>query len=113
MNTEPLNLEPGDGVTICRQFDRITATVVRVNARRRVIWIQDDSASLDPPDWKPVFEAGGLRGHCVNQLEQRYHYHRDLFGRVRRASLGKDGVWRTTMGERVVTGRSKFHDYNL
>ena len=112
MSTEPPNWKPGDGVTICRHSDRITGTIVRVSAGGRTIWSQDDSASLDPPDWKPIFiytENGRI---CVNQHEQRFHYHRDVFGRMRRARLSKDGVWRTPKGEEVVPGRSKFHDYN-
>jgi hypothetical protein len=113
MNTEPDKWTPGDGVTICHFSDRTAATVVRVSASGRTIWMQDDAASLDPPDWTPIFAPGGFAGHCTNQHEQRYIYHRDEFGRMRRASLRKDGSWRTTMGARIVPGRSKFHDYNF
>jgi hypothetical protein len=113
MKIKPMNWELGDGVTIFRHSDRITATVVRVSVSGCTIWMQDDCASLDPPDWKPVFDPGELTGICINQHGQRYHYHRDIFGRMRRASLRNDGVWRTAMGERIVPGRSKFHDFNI
>lgn len=113
MNTEPKNWNPGDGVTICRDTDRITATIVRVSSSGRTIWTQDDCASLDPPDWKPIFVPDGSGSICINQHEQRYHYHRDLFGRLRRVIFQKDGRWCTTAGEQIVPGRSKFHDYNF
>jgi hypothetical protein len=113
MNTEPPTFKVGDGVTILHYSDRTTATVVKVSKSGRTIWTQDDCASLDPPHWKPQFAPGGFAGHCTNQHEQRYIYHRDPFGRERRASLRKNGQWHLTSGERIVPGRSKFHDYNF
>jgi hypothetical protein len=105
------NPKPGDGVTICHFSDRTACTVVRVGASGKTIWLQEDTATLD--GWKPEILPGGFSGHCTNNAEQRYAYQPNPNGAIHRASLRKDGTWRTTNRERVSPGRSQFHDYNF
>jgi hypothetical protein len=63
--------------------------------------------------WKPKIVPGGFAGHCVNNDAQRYRYAPDPNGAVHTARLRKDGSYRTSSGERVIAGRSQFHDYNF
>ncbi len=49
----------------------------------------------------------------MNNHEQRYTYDADPTAPLHRASLRKDGRYRTTRGEQVVPGRHQFHDYNF
>lgn len=101
----------GDGATICHYSDRIACTVVRISASGKTLWMREDSSTLD--NWKPEIVPGGFAGHCVNNAEQRYIYQPNPDGRVHRASLRKDGKFRTTNGEPVIPGRHHFHDYNF
>ena len=103
--------QPGDGATVCHHSDRTAGTVIRVSASGKTIWIQEDLATLD--DWKPEMVPGGFAAHCVNNSSQRYTYHPNPDGHVHRASLRKDGRYRTTNRERVIPGRHQFHDYNF
>ncbi len=57
--------------------------------------------------------CGGFAAHCVNNASQRYAYQPNPDGHVHRASLRKDGRYRTTNRERVIPGRHQFHDYNF
>ena len=100
-----------DGATVCHYSDRTACTVIRVNASGKTVWMQEDIATLD--GWKPEFVAGGFAGRCVNNAEQRYVYQSNPQGVVHRASLRKDGKFRTTNGEAVIPGRYHFHDYNF
>ncbi len=111
MNDKPWMAKPGDGTTICHHSDRTACTVVRVSASGKTVHIQEDHATLD--NWKPEFVAGGFAGHCVNNAEQRYTYQPNPQGVIHRASLRKDGRYRTTNRERVISGRHQFHDYNF
>jgi hypothetical protein len=101
----------GDGATICHYSDRTACTVVRVSPSGKTLYLQPDIATLD--GWKPEILPGGFAGHCVNNHEQRYTYEADLTAPLHRASLRKDGRYRTTSGEKVVPGRHHFHDYNF
>ena len=49
----------------------------------------------------------------MNNAEQRYAYQPNSQGVIYRASLRKDGKFRTTNGEAVTPGRYHFHDYNF
>jgi hypothetical protein len=101
----------GDGATICHFSDRTACTVVRVSPSGKTLYLQPDTATLD--GWKPEILPGGFAGHCVNNHEQAYTYQPDPGAPLHRAGLRKDGRYRTTRGERVVPGRSHFHDYNF
>jgi hypothetical protein len=101
----------GDGATICHYSDRTACTVVRVSPSGKTLYLQPDIATLD--GWKPEILPGGFAGHCVNNHEQRYTYQPDPGAPLHRASLRKDGRYRTTNGEPVVPGRHQFHDYNF
>ncbi|MCP5535405.1 MAG: hypothetical protein H7A51_04125 [Akkermansiaceae bacterium] len=101
----------GDGATVCRYSDRTACTIIKVSASGKTIHLQEDVATLD--DWKPEIVQGGFAGHCVNNTSQRYTYHPNPEGAVYRASLRKDGRYRTTNNERVIPGRHHFHDYNF
>ncbi len=101
----------GDGATIRHYSDRTACTVIRISASGKTIWMREDSATLD--NWKPEIVPGGFAGHCVNNAEQRYTYQPNPDGRIHRASLRKDGRFRTTNGEPVIPGRHHFHDYNF
>ena len=103
--------KPGDGATICHYSDRTACTVVRVSASGKTVHIQEDTATLD--GWKPEIIPGGFAGHCVNNADQRYVYQPNPAGVIHRASLRKDGRYRTTNNERVIPGRHQFHDYNF
>ena len=101
----------GGGASVCHYSDRTACTVIRISPSGKTIWMQEDTAVLD--GWKPEFVAGGFGGHCVNNTEQRYVYQPNPQGAIHRASVRKDGKLRTTNGERVVSGRHHFHDYNF
>jgi hypothetical protein len=101
----------GDGATICHFSDRTACTVARVSTSGKTLYLQPDIATLD--GWKPEILPGGFAGHCVNNHEQRYTYQLDPGAPLHRASLRKDGRYRTTRGEPVVPGRHQFHDYNF
>ena len=101
----------GDGATICHFSDRTACTVVRVSPSGKTLCLQPDTATLD--GWKPEIFPGGFAGHCVNNHEQAYTYQPDPGASLHRASLRKDGRYRTTRGETVVPGRHQFHDYNF
>lgn len=101
----------GDGATVCHYSDRTACTVIRVSASGKTIHLREDVAALD--DWKPEIVPGGFAGHCVNNASQRYTYRANPEGHVHRASLRKDGRYRSTNNERVVPGRHQFHDYNF
>ena len=101
----------GDGATICHFSDRTARTVVRVSPSGKTAYLQPDIATLD--GWKPEILPGGFAGHCVNNHEQPYTYQPDPGAPLHRASIRKDGRYRTTGGERVVPGRHHFHDYNF
>jgi hypothetical protein len=111
MSAPDWNPTVGDGATICHYSDRTACTVIRISPSGKTVWMQQDTAVLD--DWKPEFIPGGFAGHCVNNSEQRYAYESNPDGLVHRASLRKDGWFRTTNGERVIPGRHQFHDYNF
>jgi hypothetical protein len=111
--TEIVRFNVGDGATICHHSDRTACTVVRVSASGATAWLQADTATLDPPGWKPELAPGGFAGHCTNQHEQRYTYQANPSAPLIRASLRITGQWRTTDRERVVPGRHKFYDYNF
>jgi hypothetical protein len=100
-----------DGATVCHHSDRAACTIIKISPSGQTIWMQEDSAVLE--GWKPKFVAGGFGGHCVNNNEQRYTCQSNPDGHVHRASLRKDGWFRTTNGERVIPGRHHFHDYNF
>jgi hypothetical protein len=101
----------GDGATICHHSDRTACTVIAVSASGKTIRLQTDTAVLD--DWKPEIVPGGFSGHCVNNDSQRYRYSPDPNGTIHIARRRKDGSFRTSSGERVIPGRSQFHDYNF
>jgi hypothetical protein len=101
----------GGGATVCHYSDRTACTVIRISPSGKTVWMQEDTAVLD--GWKPEFIPGGFSGHCVNNTEQRYAYQSDPQGAIYRASVRKDGKLRTTNGERVISGRHHFHDYNF
>ena len=101
----------GGGASVCHYSDRTACTIIRISPSGKTIWMREDTAVLD--GWKPEFVAGGFAGHCVNNHEQRYVYQTNPDGHVFRASLRKDGKFRTTNGERVIPGRHHFHDYNF
>ena len=101
----------GDGATICHFSDRTACTVARVSTSGKTLYLQPDIATLD--GWKPEILPGGFAGHCVNNHEQAYTYQPDPGASLHRASLRKDGRYRTTRGEPVVPGRHHFHDYNF
>jgi hypothetical protein len=103
--------QPGDGATICHYSDRTACTVIRVSPSGKTIHLQRDTATLD--GWKPEVVSGGFSGHCVNNAEQKYIYQPDSDGPIHRASLRKDGRFRTANGEPVIPGRHHFHDYNF
>lgn len=111
MSTADWKPQPGDGATICHYSDRTACTVIRVSPSGKTVWVRADTATLD--DWKPEILPGGFSGHCVNNSEQKYIYQANPDGAVHRASLRKDGRFRTTNGERLISGRHHFHDYNF
>jgi hypothetical protein len=111
MSASDWNPIVGHGATICHYSDRTACTVVRVSPSGKTLYLQSDKAVLD--GWKPEFLTGGFAGHCVNNHEQRYAYQPSPDGHVFRASLRKDGRFRTNNGEPVVPGRHHFHDYNF
>jgi hypothetical protein len=100
-----------NGATVCHHSDRTACTIIKISPSGKTIWMREDTATLD--DWKPEIIPGGFAGHCVNNNEQTYKYSPDPDGPVHRASLRKDGRYRTTNGERVIPGRHHFHDYNF
>ncbi len=101
----------GGGATVCHYSDRTACTVIRISPSGKTVWMQEDIAVHD--NWKPDIKPGGFAGHCVNNTEQRYAYQPNLQGVIHRASLRKDGKFRTTNGEPVIPGRRQFHDYNF
>ena len=101
----------GGGATVCHYSDRTACTIIRITPTGKTIWMQEDTAVLD--GWKPEFVSGGFSGHCVNNAEQTYQYSPNPVGPVHRASLRKDGWFRTTNREPVIPGRRHFHDYNF
>lgn len=101
----------GGGATVCHYSDRTACTVIRVSPSGKTVYLQSDTAVLY--DWKPEFDPGGFAGHCTNNTEQQYAYQPNPQGAIHRASVRKDGKFRTTNGERVVSGRHHFHDYNF
>ena len=111
MSAPDWNPTLGDGATVCHYSDRTACTVIRISPSGKTLWMQQDTSVLD--DWKPEFIPGGFAGHCVNNAEQTYQYSPNPQGTVHRASLRKDGWFRTTNGEAVVPGRRQFHDYNF
>ena len=101
----------GGGATVCHYSDRTACTVIRISPSGKTFWMQEDTAILD--NWKPDIKPGGFAGHCSNNNEQTYKYSPNPEGHVHRASLRKDGWFRTTNGEPVLPGRRQFHDYNF
>ena len=101
----------GDGSTVCHYSDLTAGTVIKISPSGKTVWMREDIATLD--NWKPEIVPGGFAGHCVNNAEQRYTYQPNPDGRIHRASLRKDGRFRTTNGEPVIPGRHHFHDYNF
>jgi hypothetical protein len=111
MNSEKWSPIAGDGATICHYSDRTACTVARVSPSGKTLYLQPDIATLD--GWKPEIIPGGFSGHCVNNAEQTYAYTPNPTGSMIRASLRKDGRFRTTNNEPVIPGRHQFHDYNF
>jgi hypothetical protein len=111
MKSATWNPIAGDGATICHYSDRTACTIARVSPSGKTLYLQPDIASLN--GWKPEIIPGGFSGHCTNNAEQSYTYSPDTSAPIIRASLRKDGKFRTSNNEPVIAGRHQFHDYNF
>lgn len=67
------------------------------------------------PEWKPIIEAGGFAGHCVNQHTQKWIITSNEANGVFRIRLHKDGIWRGKHGEKFKLSDKPrcFYDYNF
>lgn len=90
----------GMGVTILSWTDRSAATVVRVSASGKMIWIQPDAVTRT--------DTNGM------SESQQYSYAPDPDAQVIRASLRKNGAWVTKGGQQLRLGeRSAYYDYSF
>ena len=105
--------EAGMGVTIHHYSDADAGTITRISKSGKCFWYTIDDAVLDP-DFKPDFVVGGFAGHCTNQHEQTYTYTTVPGRQEKRATLCKDGRFKSTCMELLTIGyRGKFYDYNF
>lgn len=110
---EYLDIEVGDGATICLWSDREACTVIRRTAK--TLYVQRDKATLDP-SFKPEYIPGGFSAHCTNDGEQKWIIERDPNGAVTRFNWSeKKGRWQSGSDGsiRLKLGRHEHYDYNF
>lgn len=90
----------GMGATILMWSDRKAATVIRVSASGKTIWLKEDTAIR--------VDRNGMSD------AQSYRFEPNPNGIEYRASLRKNGRWKTTSGSGVSLGhRSAYHDFSF
>jgi len=94
-----LDLEPGDGVTICYYSDRKPATILSISKNRSKITIQMDKTTL-----KTTYDGG-------SGDDQDWTIERDEEGKICAAHWSESKRCYTTNGNPVVPERHKYHDY--
>ncbi len=107
--------EVGIGVTELLYTDREVYTIINVSKSGKVITIQEDECTLLNQD-ELEFHVGGFAAHCSNQSQQRWECKPNPNGKIMKASLRKDGIFRIkgcTSSGKLVEGRHKFHDFNF
>ena len=115
-------IEVGQKATMYGYSDRHPFEITKVGKDGKWFEVRRIECELDP-EWKPIMEAGGFAGHCVNNREQRW-----LYGEVvpaeegvkdMRFSLRKTGEYvmvgtDTKRGTMIGIGKAvRFHDYNF
>lgn len=91
----------GMGVTECMWTDRKAGTITRVSDSGKTIWYTHDKCMrIDKSGMSDV---------------QYYAYEQDLNGHEKRASLRKDGYYRSSGdNNKIVVGfRKAYHDYSF
>lgn len=119
MIAQQVRPEVGMGVTELGWSDRHPWEIIEVVSDRK-IKLRSMTATRDP-EWKPEVVAGGFSGHCVNNNEQRWKIEPNPEGKVKFATLRKNGKW-IWVGEPAVgscaaglrLGEARyFYDYNF
>jgi len=92
--------EVGEGVAVNFVTDRYPATIVSVSKSGQTIEIQRDRAVRT--------DGNGMSD------SQTYEYERDPEGSTTKARFSKrDRVYRTTGGQQVSVGRSRYYDFSF
>lgn len=90
----------GMGATVMFYSDRTAATVTKVSTSGKTCWLTEDNA--ERVDTNGMSEA------------QSYRFTPNPDGRVWRASLRKNGTWKTSNNDGVALGRrDAYHDYSF
>ncbi len=99
--TKPKTPKVGDGATVLHWTDRSAATVVKVSASGKTIWVQDDTATRT--------DKNGMSDG------QSYTFARNPDGFIRKATLRKDGRYRVSNGTSgvMVGRRDEYYDYTF
>ncbi len=95
-----VNPEVGAGVSINFVTDRVPATIIKVSASGQTITLQRDRSTR--------VDSNGMSD------AQTYEFGRDLEGTTTTARFSKrDRVYRTSGGQQVSVGRSRYHDFSF
>lgn len=91
----------GMGATIYFYSDRIPATLIKASPSGKTLWLREDEARRT--DTNGMSEA------------QTYTFHPNPTGRVFKATLRKNGTYKTSKGNEGVSlgRRSRYHDYSF
>ena len=81
----------GMGVTELGWSDRHPWEIIEVKSPRKIV-LRNMKAERDPT-WKPEVIVGGFAGHTVNNHEQRWTITSNPEGKVKEATLRKNGKW--------------------
>ena len=87
--------------------------IIEVRTENKIM-IRRMDAEIDPA-WKPIWEAGGFAGHCVNNIDQKWIYSSNETYLIIPIRKRKDGKWYDKNGSRYQLFNSpyKFHDFNF
>jgi hypothetical protein len=112
-----LDLQVGDGVTICHWSDKEAATVIKRTSTTVLVQIDNQTLLNGPNSGEPdalQVHPGGFAAHVEGR--QRWACSPNPEGRVVKFSRRKDGRWMqagATNGSTLIAGRYPHYDYNF